>query len=355
MDKIKVTLSKNLKKKPSENEALGFGKIFTDHMFIMNYDKGQGWHDPRIVPYGPLEMDPASMCLHYGQEVFEGLKAYLADDGRALLFRPEKNFERLNVSNERMCIPQVDEELCLEALKQLVKIEKDWIPTAEGSSLYIRPFIISVDPFLGVHPSNSYLFIIILAPSGTYYPQGINPTKIAVENKYVRAVRGGTGFAKTAANYAISLKAQAEAEELGYNQALWLDGVERKYVEEVGAMNIFFKIKGKVITPALQGSILSGVTRMSVIELLKSWGEDVEERAISVDEIIEASDAGELEEMFGTGTAAVVSPVGELLIGDKKIIINDNKTGELSQKLYDCLTGIQRGKTEGPEGWSVEV
>lgn len=355
MANIRVELTKNPKKKPTDQTKLGFGTIFTDHMFMMNYDEGQGWHDARIVPYGPLELDPAAMCLHYGQEVFEGLKAYRAKDGRILLFRPDQNFARLNLSNDRLCIPRIDEAFAIEALKKLVNIEKDWIPTAEGTSLYIRPFIISVDPHIGVHPAKHLIFIIMLSPVGAYYPEGLNPVKIYVETNYVRAVHGGMGFAKTAGNYAASLKAQDEAEKQGYTQVLWLDGVERKYIEEVGCMNVFFKINGEVVTPALLGSILGGITRKSCVELVKSWGMKVSERKISIEELAKAADDGTLEEAWGSGTAAVISPIGQLKWGDKVMHINNGKIGPVSQRLYDELTGIQWGTEEDKLGWSVEV
>ncbi|MFQ8601344.1 MAG: branched-chain amino acid aminotransferase [Oscillospiraceae bacterium] len=356
MANIKIELSANLKEKPADESKLSFGDLFTDHMFIMNYTEGQGWHDPRIVPYGPISLDPAAMILHYGQEVFEGMKAYRAEDGRILLFRPEENFKRLNRSNERVCIPQVDEALALEALEALVRIEKDWIPHAKDTSLYIRPFVIATDPHLGVRPASEYLFMIILSPVGPYYPEGLDPVKIYVETNYVRTVKGGTGMAKTGGNYAASLKAQAEAKEKKYTQVLWLDGVERKYIEEVGTMNVFFQIGDEIVTPSLEtGSILPGITRMSTIEMLRSWGLPVVERRLSIDEVAEAYDNGTLKEVFGTGTAAVISPVGHLKWGDKIMNINDGKIGALSQKLYDTLTGIQWGKIEDPFGWVVEV
>ena len=355
MQEIKVTLTKNPKKKPADESKLGFGSIFTDHMFVMNYDEGQGWHDPRIVPYGPIELDPAAMCLHYGQEVFEGMKAYKTADGRALLFRPEKNMARLNRSNERLCIPLVDEAFCVEALKKLVSIEKDWIPTAEGTSLYLRPFIFAVDPQVGVHPAKHLMFLIICSPVGAYYPEGLNPVKIYVEKNYVRAVRGGLGFAKTAANYAASLKAQDEAEEQSYTQVLWLDGVEKKYVEEVGSMNIMFKIDGKIYTAACTGTVLPGVTRRSIIELLKDWGYEVIEGKLAIADVMKAAEEGKLEEVFGTGTAAVVSPVKELDWEGKVANISGGKIGPLTQKLYDTLTGIQWGKLPDTKGWTVKV
>ena len=352
----KISIEKTTQPKPKPDQgALGFGKYFTDHMFIMDYSTEKGWYDPRIVPYAPLQIDPSAMVLHYGQAVFEGLKAYRTQDKKILLFRPSKNAERLNISNERLSIPAIDEDLMVEAIQSLVKIEEEWIPTEEGTSLYIRPFIIATDPFLGVRAADTYKFMIILSPVGAYYPEGLKPVKIYVEDQYVRSVKGGTGFAKTAGNYAASLKAQMEAKEKGYTQVLWLDGVEKKYIEEVGSMNVFFKVNGEVITPSLEGSILAGITRASVIELLRSWGIKVTERRITIAELYEAHDKGLLEEAFGTGTAAVISPMGELNWEGKKIFINDGKIGELSQKVYDTITGIQNGKIEDTLGWAVEV
>ena len=355
MQEIKIELTQTPKEKPADESHLGFGKIFSDHMFVMNYDEGQGWHDPRIVPYGPIELMPAAMCLHYGQEVFEGMKAYRTQEGKIVLFRPEKNMARLNVSNERLCIPKIDEEFCVEAIKKLVDIEKDWVPHTEGASLYLRPFIFATDPFIGVHPAHHLTFMVICSPSGAYYPEGLDPVKIYVEQNYVRAVKGGMGFTKTAGNYAASLKAQDESEKQGYTQVLWLDGVERKYIEEVGTMNVFFVIGDEVVTPALQGSILSGITRMSSIELLQSWGYKVSERKLSIQEVSDAYDKGELKEAFGTGTAAVISPIGELKWGDKVMKINNGEIGPISHKLYDNLTGIQWGKVEDKFGWIQEV
>ena len=353
--KIDVTLTKNPKEKPADESKLSFGKLFTDHRFIMDYDEGEGWHSPRIVPYGPIEIEPSAMCLHYGQEVFEGLKAYHTSDGRKLLFRPDRNMARMNISNERLCIPKIDEKFGVEAIKKLVEVDKDWIPTAKGTSLYIRPFIFAVDPMIGVHPAKHLKFIIILSPVGAYYPKGIDPVDIYVETNYVRTVRGGMGFAKTAGNYAASLKAQDEAEKKDFTQVLWLDGVERKYIEEVGTMNVFFIINGKVVTPSLDGATLAGITRMSSMELLKKWGYDVEERKISIDEVAEAAAAGHLDEAFGTGTAAVISPIGKLCWQDKDIVINGGKIGSTTQRLYDTLTGIQSGVLKDDMGWTVEI
>ena len=342
------------KQKPDENHLI-FGHEFTDHMFMMDWDKENGWHDAKIVPYGPLLLSPASNCLHYSQETFEGLKAYRTADGSIQLFRPEENFKRLNNSNDRLSMPRIDVDFALEALKTLVELDKDWVPYGDGRSLYIRPFMIATEPNLGAHSSTEYKFLIILSPVGAYYASGLNPVNIYVETNYVRAVKGGTGFAKTGGNYAASMKAQDEAASVGFSQVLWLDGVERKYIEEVGAMNVFFVIDGEVVTPSLQGSILPGITRKSVIEILKHWGVPVSERRLSVDELVKAYDEGRFTEMFGSGTAAVISPVGLLRYGDKDMVLSGGKIGELSQKLYDELTGIQWGKRPDPLGWTVKV
>ncbi|KEK17132.1 branched-chain amino acid aminotransferase [Bacillus manliponensis] len=351
---IEFIRSTTRKDKPGVS-SLGFGNYFTDHMFVMDYDETNGWHSPRITPYEPLVLDPGAAVFHYGQAVFEGLKAYETSDERILLFRPKSNIERFNISNERIGIPPLDEELMLEALKQLIEIEKDWIPEGEGTSLYIRPFVIATEPCLGVRPSKQYKFMIILSPVGSYYGEQLKAVKIYVESEYVRAVKGGVGFAKTAGNYAASLQPQIKAEKLGYDQVLWLDAVEKKYVEEVGSMNIFFKINGEIVTPKLNGSILGGVTRDSVVELLQHWGVPVREEKISIAEVYEAYQKGELEEVFGTGTAAVIAPVGELSWNGEKITINNFEIGELSQKIYDAMTAIQNGKETDPFGWTVEV
>lgn len=352
---IRVEKTQNPKKKPAKGEKLGFGHIFTDHMFIMNYDEGQGWHDARIVPFHNITLSPAAMVFHYGQTMFEGLKAYKGDNGEVYLFRPDMNAKRANNSNKRLCIPSIPEEDFVQAVKAVVDIDRDWIPDEPGTSLYIRPFVISTDDHLGVAPSKSYLFMVILSPSGAYYESGLAPVGIWIEDDYVRAVRGGIGYAKTGGNYAASLAAQVKAHDDGYSQVLWLDGVERKYIEEVGAMNIVFKIAGKVVTPMLNGSILPGITRDSVLTLCRDWGYDVEERKISVDELIEAAHNGTLEEVFGTGTAAVVSPVGKLRYKDEVFEIGGGKIGELTQKLYDELTGIQWGKRPDTRGWRQTV
>ena len=352
---IRYELVTEKKAKP-DWDNLGFGKHFTDHMFIMDYDKGQGWHDARIVPYQNLSLDPACMVFHYAQEMFEGLKAYRTPNGDIQLFRPDQNIDRMNRTNERLCIPQLDKQDVLDALKAIVKTEEDWVPVKDGTSLYIRPFIIATDVQLGVHPSKSYKFMIIACPVGAYYAEGIKPVKIFVEREYVRAVKGGTGFAKVGGNYACSLIGQEKAEKMGYSQVLWLDGIEHKYIDEVGAMNVFFVIDGTVITPALEeGNILPGVTRKSCIQLLQSMGYKVEERKLSLAEVEEAYANGKLQEAFGTGTAAVVSPMGLLDTGEQKMVINNGEIGEVAQKLYDTLTGIQWGKIEDKFGWTVKV
>lgn len=350
---IEKHLTATPKEKPTG--ALGFGKIFTDHMFIMEYSAEKGWHDAKIVPFADISLSPASMVFHYGQEMFEGMKAYKTADGRILLFRPEKNIERMNNTNARMCIPYVEPADALQAIEELVAVESDWIPTEPGTSLYIRPFIIATDPFLGVHPSKTYKFIIILSPVGSYYAGGLAPVKICVEDEYVRAVKGGTGFAKVGGNYAASLIGQENAEKKGYAQVLWLDGIEHKYIDEVGAMNVFFVIDGKIVTPKLEGNILPGVTRDSVLIYLNKKGYTVEERRISIEEVYEAGEQGKLNEMFGTGTAAVISPVGLLDWHGKKLVINNGEIGELSQKLYDEITGIQFGLKKDEFGWTREI
>lgn len=355
MQEIKLELTKNPKEKPADQSKLGFGRIFTDHMYVMDYHEGQGWHDPKIIPYQPISLEPSAMVFHYAQEMFEGLKAYHTPDGRVLLFRPDRNIQRAENSCKRLCIPPVPQDDFLNALKTLVRVEKDWIPTAPGTSLYIRPFIIATDESLGVHPSHSYKFIIILSPSGAYYASGLNPVKIWIEDDYVRAVRGGIGEAKAGGNYAASLKAQVKGEAGGYAQVLWLDGVERKYIEEVGSMNIFFKIAGKVVTPQLNGSILPGVTRATCLDLCRSWGMEVEERRVSVEELVAAARDGSLEECWGSGTAAVISPVGTLRYENDVMEISGGGIGPVSQRLYDTVTGIQTGKLEDTHGWTVEV
>jgi branched-chain amino acid aminotransferase len=354
MESIKITKTTAPKAKP-DPKTLQFGKVFTDHMFLLNYETGKGWHDARVVPYGALEMEPSSMVFHYAQEVFEGMKAYRTPDGGIQLFRPYDNARRMNDSCERLCIPPVPEDLFVEAVKTLVKVDADWVPSEPDTSLYIRPFIIATDAALGVHASHTYLFCVICSPVGAYYAEGINPVKIYVESQDVRAVKGGTGYTKCGGNYAASIRAGERAEQNGYAQVLWLDGVERKYIEEVGSMNVLFKIDGKVVTPKLTGSVLPGITRRSCLELLRAWGVPVEERLISAQELFDAADSGKLEEAWGSGTAAVISPVGEMGWEDRHVVIHGGKIGELTQRLYDTLTGIQWGKQPDPYGWVVKV
>ncbi len=347
---LAVNKTDQLKKKPDDSE-LTFGTLFTDHMFNMDYSPQKGWHNPRIEPYAPLQMDPATMVLHYGQTVFEGLKAYRTNSGSIQLFRPKDNFKRLNRSCKALCIPQFDEAFAFDALKTLLDIEKDWIPSAPETSLYIRPTIIATDPFLGVRASYTYRFFIIFSPVGAYYSEGFNPVKIWITTDHVRAVRGGLGEAKTAANYAASLYAGEEAHKNGFTQVLWLDGIEQKYIEEVGSMNIFFVIDDELVSPKLNGSILPGITRDSVIQLAKSWNIKVSERKISIDELINAHSAGSLQEIFGSGTAAVISPVGELKHGDMVLTIGDGSVGPIANRFYQTITDIQYGKAKDPMGW----
>ena len=354
MEKISVTLTQAPKPKPTGPD-IPFGVIMTDHMFLMNYDREQGWHSPRIVPYGPFQMDPACMVLHYAQEVFEGMKAYRDGEGHIRLFRPEENFKRLNSSCERLSIPSVDVDFCVEAVKELVRLEKDWVPSAPNTSLYIRPFVFATDNHIGVHASHTYQLAVILSPVGPYYATGLAPVKIMIEEDDVRAVRGGTGFTKCGGNYAASLRAGEKAEEKGFSQVLWLDGVERKYIEEVGAMNVLFKISGKIVTPMLNGSILPGITRKSCLQLLRDKGYTVEERRISAEELMAAAESGALEEAFGSGTAAVISPIGELYFHGKSYQVSGGKIGPVAQELYDTLTGIQWGRTADPYGWSQVI
>ena len=335
-----------------EASALGFGKYFTDHMFLMDYNPTDGWHDARIVPFGNFEIHPASTVLHYGAEVFEGLKAYRRPDGQVQLFRSIENIRRMNNSAERLCLPQIPEEMAVEIYDTFVFVEKDWTPDAPGTSLYLRPFMFGNDETLGLHTIQNARFMIIASPVGSYYKEGINPVRIMIESEDVRAVRGGTGYAKCGGNYAASNRAGMKAEQKGYSQVLWLDGVHRKYIEEVGAMNVMFMIDDEIVTPALSGSILPGITRKSCIEVLRNKGYKVSERLLSVDELGEALEQGRLKEAWGCGTAAVVSPIGELCYQDRVYKINDGKIGDVTQSLYDTLTGIQWGKIEDTYGWT---
>ena len=351
---IRIERTNQPKAKPDWNN-LSFGRYYTDHMFVADYMEGSGWFDLRLIPYAPLSLDPAAMVFHYAMEVFEGMKAYAAKDGRILLFRPLENARRLNSSAARFCMPAFPENDFLKALDALVRIEQDWIPRVPDTSLYLRPFMIGTEPHLGVRASKQFQMIIIASPVGAYYPEGLNPVKIYLEDEYVRAVRGGTGFTKCGGNYAASLIAQKKAASLGFTQVLWLDGVEKKYVEEVGTMNVMFQIGDEVITPELGDSVLPGVTRSSVIELLRSWNIRISERRISIDELHSAAQSGALRESFGTGTAAVISPIGAFSINGELLRVGDGGIGSLSQKLYDTLTGIQWGSLPDPFGWTCEV
>ena len=343
------------KPKPQDETQLGFGRIFTDHLVRMDYNRDQGWHNPRIEPYANLSLDPAALVLHYAQEVFEGLKAYRAQGGGICMFRPQANVARMNASCRRVCIPEMPEDLVLEMLYELVRVEKDWVPSVPGTSLYVRPTVIATEACLGVKVSGEYIFYTIVGPVGAYYPEGFNPVSIYVEEKYVRAVAGGLGQAKTGANYVASLLAAEEAHAKGFTQVLWLDACDRKTIEEVGTMNMFFKIDGKVITAPLGGTILPGVTRDSVLALCKQWNVPTEQRRLTIDEVLDAQKSGRLQEAFGTGTAAVISPVGSISFKGETFTVGNGGTGELSQKLYDQLTGIQLGTQPDPFGWVVKV
>jgi len=351
---IRISRATVKKTKPRDSE-LTFGTVFTDHMFVMDFQEEKGWYDPRIEPYGPIALDPAAAVLHYAQAVFDGLKAFRGRDGRVRLFRPQKHVERLIQSSQRLCIPPLDPDLALKSLVTLVGMEKDWVPSTVGTSLYVRPTIIASEPFLGVRPAKSYIYYVILSPVGAYYPEGINPVKILVVDKYVRAVEGGVGSAKTGVNYAASLYAAEEAKHAGFTQVLWLDGRERKYIDEVGTMNIMLKLGDEIVTPPLSGTILAGVTRDSALTLMRDWGLRVSERPVTIDEVAAAARKGALDEVWGTGTAAVISPVGELSYRGERIVINEGKIGKLTQRLYDAIVGIQYGTAPDTRGWTVPV
>jgi branched-chain amino acid aminotransferase len=344
-----------LKSKPADESKLGFGDIHTDHLFVMDYETGKGWFNPRIEPYHAFAIDPAAMGIHYGQEIFEGLKAYRGKDDGLYLFRAADNFKRMNRSAARLCMPDLDIDLVMEGLKKLVILDGDWVPKSRGTSLYIRPTMLATEPHLGVRPSRNYLFFIMIGPVGAYYKEGLNPIKIYVEDKYIRAAVGGTGEIKTAGNYAASLLAAEEAKEKGFTQVLWLDAVERKYVEEVGTMNMFFVIDGEVITAPLAGSILPGITRDSVIHMVRDWGMKMSERALAIEDVISAAGNGRLTEAFGTGTAAVISPVGQITYKEKDYVVAGGKMGELSQRLYDEIVAIQYAEKEDPYGWRMKI
>ena len=352
---IQITKTTSPKAKPADESKLGFGKIFTDHMFVMDYAPDKGWHDARIVPYQPFPLDPACVIFHYAQEIFEGLKAYRTADNTIQLFRPDCNGQRMQDSADRMCIPKIPVEDFVQAVKTLVEVDKDWVPHSDGASLYIRPFVFATDVGMGVHASRNYTFCVICAPSGAYYAEGIDPVRIYVEDEYIRAAPGLTGFTKCGGNYAASIRAGERAEQNGYAQVLWLDGVHRKYIEEVGSMNVMFQVGDTVLTPELTGSVLPGITRKSCLELLKSWGLKVEERLITAQELFDAGADGTLKEAWGTGTAAVISPIGELSWEDQHVVVNGGKIGPLAQRLYDTLTGIQWGTRPDPFGWVVKL
>jgi branched-chain amino acid aminotransferase len=353
-DAIRISFTTTKKPKPQDSE-LGFGTVFTDHMFVMDFKEEKGWHDPRVEPYAPFSLEPAAAVLHYAQAVFDGLKAFRGRDEVVRLFRPQKHIERMNNSAMRMCIPPLDPELALQSLVTLVGIEKEWVPSTVGTALYVRPTIIATEAFLGVRPATSYVYFVILSPVGAYYPEGMNPVKILVVDKYVRAVEGGVGAAKTAGNYAASLYAAEEAKHQGFTQVLWLDGVHRKYIDEVGTMNIMVKIGDEIVTPPLTDTILPGVTRDSALTLMREWGLRVSERQISIDEVVAAAERGTLKEVWGTGTAAVISPVGELAYRGRRIVINDGRIGELTQRLYDAIVAIQYAAAPDTRGWTVPV
>ena len=352
---IKVTLTDTPKEKPTDEANLRFGRIFTDHMFVMEYDAGEGWHDPRIEPYHSFTIDPSCQVLHYAQEVFEGMKAYRTADNTIQMFRPECNAKRMQDSCDRLCIPPVPVDDFLQAVKAIVEVEKGWVPHIDGATLYVRPYIFATSNGLGVHASRKYIFCIIVSPSGPYYASGLEPVRIYVEDEYIRAAPGLTGFAKCGGNYAASIKSAEIAASLGYAQVLWLDGVSHTYVEEVGSMNIFFKIDGKIYTAACTGTVLPGVTRRSVIELCKSWGFDVIEGQLAIADVMKAGRDGRLEEVFGTGTAAVITPVKELKWEDETVMISDGKIGPVAERLYDAMTGMQYGRIPDTRGWITPI
>ncbi len=354
MEPVRITQAATRKPRPKDSE-LGFGTVFTDHMFVMDFEEEKGWYDPRVEPYGPLSLDPAAAILHYAQSVFDGLKAFRGRDGRIRLFRPTRHIERLNNSARRMCIPPLDPDVALTSLVTLIRLDQEWVPSSVGTSLYVRPTVIASEPFLGVRPAKSYLYFVILSPVGAYYPEGMNPVKILVVDRYVRAVDGGVGAAKTAGNYAASLLAAEEAKHQGFTQVLWLDGVHRRYLDEVGTMNIMVKIGDEVITPPLSGTILPGVTRDSALTLLRQWEVPVVERQIAIDEVFEAGKRGRLAEVWGTGTAAVISPVGELAYQGERILVNGGRIGKLTQRLYDGIVAIQSGTAPDPRGWTLAI
>lgn len=352
--KVQVRKTKNPKTKPDPSKV-PFGVAFTDHMFLMEYDDEKGWHDARIVPFDHIALSPAAVVFHYGAEVFEGLKAYRTPDGQVQMFRPDANISRMNDSAERLCLPRLNEEMVMTALKLFLSVEKEWVPDQYGTSLYIRPVLFATDEDLSLHGIHHATFMIIACVVGSYYKNGLQPVELLIEKDDVRAVRGGTGYAKCGGNYAAAARAGEKAEAKGYSQVLWVDGVERKYVEEGGGMNVMFVWNGKLVTPELNGSILPGVTRRSILAMAKDWGMRVEERKIAVDELLEACKNGEVQEAFMCGTAAVVTPIGGFAWGKENVVVNHNKIGEMTRKIYDVLTGIQWGMREDPYGWTVKI
>ena len=353
---ITVTkVAEDQRKEKPEPTNLAFGKHFTDHMFVMHWNRERGWHNAEICPYRNFSLDPAAMVFHYGQEIFEGLKAYRDQNNDIVLFRPQANLQRMNNSALRMCMPRFSLDGVLKAMKALVYLERDWVPATDGSALYLRPTMIASEPAIGLRAAAEYIFYIIMCPVGSYYAGGCDPVKIYVEDTYIRAVPGGVGEAKTGGNYAASLMAQNEAKKKGYAQVLWLDAIEHKYVEEVGTSNIFFVIGDELLTSPLTGSILPGITRDSVLQLARDLGIKAVERRLSIDEVYAAHDAGTLKEIFSTGTAAAVSPIGELCYRDRIISVNGGKTGELSARLLHELQAMQRGQREDRHHWLVRV
>lgn len=351
---IQVTLSTEPKARPAES-TLGFGKHFTDHMLVIDWTVGKGWHDARVVPYGPLSLDPAAAVLHYGQAMFEGMKGFRGRDGKVRLFRVDNHCRRMASGAPRLCMPPPDPELMRAGIEALVRADESWVPSSPGTALYIRPTLIASEPFLGVRPAERYTFFTITSPVGAYYAEGMKPVKIFVERSYVRAASGGLGAIKAGANYAASLLAGETARKAGFAQVLWLDAKEHRYLEEVGTMNLMLKIRGELVTPPLAGTILGGITRDCVLTLAKQWGLPHAERPIAIDEVVAAHRSGDLEEVFGCGTAAVISPVGELALGDERLVINDGVIGETARRLYEEITAIQYGTKPDTHGWLSEV
>ena len=350
-----ISIQKTATPRPVPGEVAGFGTSFTDHMFVMDYHEGQGWHDPRIVPYGGFDLAPATSMLHYGQAIFDGLKAFWGDDGRIRLFRPDAHAARVNRSAEALCIPKMDPEMIVQSFLRLVDVDRAWVPHARGTAIYLRPTIIASESFIGVRPAKSYLYFLILSPVGSLYAEGQAPVSLLATEEFTRAAPGGLGAAKTPANYAASLMAAEHAKKQGFTQVLWLDGVERRWLEEVGTMNLMVKIDGKIRTPPLGGTILPGVTRDSALALMRDWGLDVAEAPISIEELIAAVGDGTLEEMWGTGTAAVISPVGMFGYRGEKYQVSDGQPGALTRRLYAAITDIQYGAAPDPHGWTVPV